>query len=121
MGRNKNTILGYLKSRVKDKIEGWDKRFLSKGGKEILLKIVAQAMPNYAINMFSLPIQMCTKIESLMSKFWWQATSNREKGIRCISWERLFRSKSKGGMGFRRLRDFNVSFLGKQGWRRITY
>ncbi|KAM6552927.1 hypothetical protein CsatB_013689 [Cannabis sativa] len=28
--------------------------------------------------------------------------------------------KSKGGMGFRSLRDFNLSMLGKQGWRLMT-
>lgn len=32
-------------------------------------------------------------------------------------WNKLTVHKSKGGMGFRNLRDFNLCLLGKQGWR----
>lgn len=38
LGRNKSAVFGYLKDRLKDRIKGWDKKMLSKGGKEILLK-----------------------------------------------------------------------------------
>lgn len=34
IGRNKNVVLGYLKERMQKKIEGYDKKLLSKGGKE---------------------------------------------------------------------------------------
>lgn len=33
-----------------------------------------------------------------------------------MSWERLSRHKSAGGMEFRDFRDFNLTMLGKQGW-----
>lgn len=52
LGRNKSVILGYLKNRLQDKIQGWDKKMLSKGGNEILLKTVAQSLPNYTMSMF---------------------------------------------------------------------
>ena len=40
LGRNKNAGLGYLKDRMQKRIEGYDKKLLPKGGKEILLKTV---------------------------------------------------------------------------------
>ena len=39
-------------------------------GKEILLKIVVQAIPNYAMNVFLLPQDLCTKIERMMNSYW---------------------------------------------------
>lgn len=41
IGRNKSRVLGYVKDRMKERIKGWEKNFLSRGGKEILLKTVA--------------------------------------------------------------------------------
>lgn len=37
-----------------------------------------------------------------------------------MCWDKLCRRKSQGGMGFRKLRNFNIALVGKQGWRLIT-
>lgn len=33
IGRNKNAVFGYLKNRLRDMVETWDKKYLSGGGK----------------------------------------------------------------------------------------
>ena len=52
LGRNKSALLGYLKDCLRQRIQEWEGHFLSKVGKEILLKPVAQALPNYAMSVF---------------------------------------------------------------------
>lgn len=38
-----------------------------------------------------------------------------------MSWDRLSKRKSIGGMGFQNIHDFNVAKVGKQGWRLKLY
>ncbi|KAM6566616.1 hypothetical protein CsatA_025744 [Cannabis sativa] len=121
LGRNKKAILGFLQEKMKKKIFTWESRFLSRAGKEVLLKSVAQALPCYAMSVFLLTKEICSNLEGMMAKFWWKSQSRSgSKGVSWISWKRLSKHKTEGGMGFRDLRDYNLSFLGKQGWRLLT-
>ena len=44
---------------------------LSSAGNEVLIKLVAQAIPNYVMNCFELPKYMCEEMHRLKSQFWW--------------------------------------------------
>ncbi|XP_062114673.1 uncharacterized protein LOC133825790 [Humulus lupulus] len=120
LGRNKSALLGFIKDKMRKKIEQWEGRFLSKAGKEILLKTVAQALPSYAMNVFLLPLGLCNDMEKLMCRYWWHSSSSGGRGVHWKKWEKLTVHKMKGGMGFRDLHDFNRSLLCKQGWRLIN-
>lgn len=101
--RSKTSMFGYLKDRVRGRIQYWNKKMISKGGKEVLLKTIGQTLPNYAMSMFLLPRKSCTEIETMMSRYWWQTSSNKESGIRWMSWQRMSKRKTQGGMGFSKL------------------
>ena len=70
-GGSKVSILSYLKERMRQRVQGWQTRFLSPSGKEVLLKAVAMALPTYTMSCFLLPKTVCRKIASIMSDFWW--------------------------------------------------
>lgn len=69
IGRNKQETFSYIKDAVWSRISNWNKRCLSRAGKEILLKSVAQAVPNYAMSFFLLPVHLCQDLEKMMNSF----------------------------------------------------
>lgn len=91
----------------------------SKASREVLLKNVVQAIPTYAMSVFLLPSKLCHEIEIAMNSYWWNADNNSGKGIRWKDWKALNKPKKLGRMGYRTLREFNLSLLGKQTWRFI--
>ncbi|XP_074341885.1 putative mitochondrial protein AtMg00310 [Apium graveolens] len=121
IGRNKSTLFGFLKENLRDRIQGWEKKVLSKGGTEILLSTSAQTLLNYVMGVFLLPISLCQDLEKMMCKFWWHTNSSKDRGIYWLSWDNMSKKKSSGGMGFRKLHDFNIALIGKQGWRLLTH
>ena len=70
LGRNKSSILGYLKDKVAEKIRRWDVKTISRAGKEIPVKAVAQSLPTFAMNVFLLPLDITKNTERSLSKFW---------------------------------------------------
>ena len=59
----------FLKERVWKKIQDWKGKLLSKGGKEILIKAVAQSIPTYTMGVFQLPEKLCDELDAMCAKF----------------------------------------------------
>ena len=62
VGRYKKASLNYIKDKVLGKLQGWKEKLLSQAGKEVLLKVVVQAIPTFAMSCFRLPIGLCQDI-----------------------------------------------------------
>ncbi|KAJ9163052.1 hypothetical protein P3X46_022767 [Hevea brasiliensis] len=110
VGRNKKEVFQFVKDKVWHRLHSWSCRTLFRVGKEILLKTVLQALPNYVMNLFLLPKTLCEELQRI----------NHELCIHWLGWDRLCYHKSLGGLGFKKLHQFNLAMLGKMVWSLVV-
>jgi len=64
VARSKTSVFAYSKERVWKRILGWVEKLLSRAGKEILIKTVAQANLKFAMGCFGITKEMCVRSAS---------------------------------------------------------
>ena len=70
VGRNKRNTFMEVKAKLAKKLASWKEKLLSKAGKEVLIKAVAQAIPTYTMSCFKIPDFLCDEMTSLIRNFW---------------------------------------------------
>ncbi|KAF7151640.1 hypothetical protein RHSIM_Rhsim02G0183800 [Rhododendron simsii] len=108
----KMEVFKYVSDRVLDRLKSWRDSTLNPAGKEVLIKSVASTMPNYVMQCFLLPKQVCRNLCCAIRKFWLGGggggAKESENKINWVRWNKLCERKSKGGLGFR---DIHVLIL----------
>lgn len=102
-----------LKKQIRSnqgRLESWYLRKISQGGKEILLKLTAAALPVFPMSCFKILKGIISKLESIMARFCWSSDAHQRK-IHWIVWDKLFLPKALGGIGFKDMERFNQALL----------
>uniref|UniRef100_A0A5B7AER2 Reverse transcriptase domain-containing protein n=1 Tax=Davidia involucrata TaxID=16924 RepID=A0A5B7AER2_DAVIN len=110
IGRSKMQPFNFIKDRVWRKLQGWKEKLLSKAGREVLIKVVAQAMPTYMMSYFKIPVTICEEINRMVSRFWW-GQKGSERKLHWLRWDMLCKAKREGG-GFARYGSFQLGIIG---------
>jgi hypothetical protein len=80
VGADRSDCFRHLIDRVNSRINGWKEKLLSLGGKEILIKSIAQVVPVYAMMVFKISKNICKGITNAISQYRW-GDDNEHKRI----------------------------------------
>nr|XP_027109299.1 uncharacterized protein LOC113729174 [Coffea arabica] len=116
VGRRKCLYFMELVQSVISKVSSWRSRFLSNGGRIVLIKHVLSAIPTHLLAASCPPKGVLALVERAMANFLW---GEREGGLRhhWIKWADLCADSSQGGVGVRSLLDVHTAFSFKLWWR----
>jgi hypothetical protein len=115
-GRMKAQRFQPIKDRFRKRLNVWDKKYMSMGAKEELIKSVAQALTIYVMGVFKLPAAFHEDYMQIIRQFWWGEDEDKRK-VHWASWDTLTKPKQQGGMGFRDSVLFSQALLARQAWR----
>ena len=79
IGRRKYDTFAFIKERVRKKMQGWKGKLLSRVGKEVLIKVVAQSILMYSMGVFQLPEKLCDELDTMCARFWWGQIGEERK------------------------------------------
>jgi hypothetical protein len=79
MGNSKKRAFQGIIDKVKCRIEGWRAKTLSQAGRLTLIKLVAVALPSYAMSTFLLPTSFSSELDRIFKKFWWGFPALKKK------------------------------------------
>lgn len=84
-------------------------------GRALLINTTTSAIPNYFMNALSIPRTILKDIDKINRNFFWNHFDN-SRNLHTISWNKISRPKSLGGIGIRNLKYLNACFMAKRKW-----
>ncbi|XP_070007646.1 uncharacterized protein LOC142165356 [Nicotiana tabacum] len=79
LGRNKIVHFNNMVAKVSRRLQGWQGKLLSFGGKAVLLKYVLQSLPLHLLYVLYPPKMVLYQIERIISKLFWGKIEDRNK------------------------------------------
>jgi hypothetical protein len=103
-----------LITSLRKRLGGWSNKFVSLGGRIVLLNSVLNSIPIFFLSFMKIPVLIWKQIRRIQREFLWGSRRGQKK-INWIKWVIVCQSKKKGGLGVRDVRVVNISLLTK--WR----
>ena len=98
--------------RISRRLDGWQKAYLSFGGRMTLIQSCLTHMPCYFLSLFKLPASVAAKIERLQRDFLWSGIGEGKRD-HLVRWDVVCKPKEIGGLGFGNISLRNLALLGK--------
>ena len=101
--------------RLTSRIKSWTTRFLSFAGRLQLIQSVLFGIQGFWTSILYLPKRVLLKVEQLIRAFLWKGPELSKGGAK-VAWEELTNPKNEGGIGLKKLEDWNKACLAKYLW-----
>ena len=111
-----SSVWNPILENIERKLAGWQKLYLSKGGRLTLLKSTLSSLPTYYLSLFTIPKHVAKRIEKLQRNFLWGGMGDGFKH-HLVGWNTVCRPLAHGGLGVRKVALMNRALLGKWMWR----
>jgi hypothetical protein len=85
------------------------------GGRTVLINSSLSNTTTYHMSMFLMPLTTIKRMGKVRRKFFWQGEQLKKK-YHLVKWDKICKSKRKGGLGMKKLRRMNISLLCKWWW-----
>jgi hypothetical protein len=108
----------WLIAKYEYRISHWCNRWLSIGGRLILIKVVLEIQPVYWLALANLPSLILHRIQQLVFSFLWSGRNKKKKFHMC-DWKLIARPKHHGGWGLRNLGSFGRAMTTNTLWRAL--
>ncbi|RVX21544.1 putative ribonuclease H protein [Vitis vinifera] len=102
--------------RISRRLDGWQKAYLSFGGRITLLHSCLSHIPSYFLSLFKIPTSVAAKIERLQRDFLWSGVGEGKRD-HLVRWEAVCKPRIIGGLGIGKIPLRNRALLGKWLWR----
>jgi hypothetical protein len=108
-----------VEERIEKKLSSWKGKYLSFGGRLVLINSVLTSLTMFMLSFFEVPKGVLQKIEYYRSRFFWQS-DNQKKKYRLIKWNIICQPKDQGGLGIQNIEIKNKCLLAKWLWKLIN-
>ena len=82
--------------KMEQRLAGWKRLYLSKGGKVTLIKSTLSSLPTYFLSILPIPRKLANRIEKLQRDFVWSGISGDSK-LHLVKWAKVCRPVRLGG------------------------
>ncbi|XP_075098935.1 uncharacterized protein LOC142175831 [Nicotiana tabacum] len=104
-----------IMKKVLDKLQSWQGKLLSVGGRATLITYVLQGMPIHLLSAVNPPVFVINKLHKMFAQFFW-SNAIGGKARHWASWDTLCLPKEEGWTGFRSLHDVSRALFCKLWW-----
>ncbi|XP_060188598.1 uncharacterized protein LOC132617573 [Lycium barbarum] len=118
-GRKRISYFSDISKKIINKIAGWQGRFLSPGGKAVIIKHILQSQTLHIFAALMPPVTVLYEIEMQFANFFW-GEKDGKNSYHWSSWENMSFPVKEGGLGFKSLLDICHTFTAKRWWRLRT-
>ena len=112
-----NSEWNQVEERFKKRLSCWKSKFLSVGGRLVLINSVLSSIPLFMFSMFEVPKGVLERLDGYRSRFYWK---NEGLLVPCAKWGTLCTPKELGGLGILDLDIQNKCFLSKWLFRLLN-